>query len=213
MATSAFWGAMGGGIFQAAGPGVQGAFKSKKRKEFEKNYATTQKNFLKNRGAAYAEFQKELDAADQADDPARREQVLGQMMMAMTEEAISLDRFDEHIESLYNMQEMSQEEKEAFAAEGVELNEDLFKKYVPQAIELSNKIRKRYLKFADKNDHVPAMAMARNEVNIDIFEASITQEKAAIAKAKESPNYNKTSETTRNIVEARAQVQALTRRR
>lgn len=210
MATSAFWGSFGGGFFQMAGPAASNAFKSKKRREYEKNYATIQKNFLLNRGAAYAEFQKELDAADQAEDPARREQVIGQMMMQMTDEAISLDRFDEHIESLYNMKNMSEEEREAFAAEGVEYNQELFEKYIPQAIELSNKIRKRYMKHANKHDHVPAMAMARNEVSIDVFNTSISQEEAAINKAKESsPNYNKVSETSRNIAESRAEIEAL----
>lgn len=173
MMTSAFWGGLGGNLFQAAGPAAQNLFKSKERKDWDKNYATKQGDFLKKRGDSFSVLQKEIAAADEANDPLRREKAINEMMLVSTVEAIELDRFDEHMESLANMTNMSEEERIAFEeSQGIELNAELFKKYIPEITRAAQEVRRDYLKHLNKNDRGIAASLAMDDAHIRSFGAT-----------------------------------------
>ena len=211
MANSAIWGALGGVVMQGAlGPGTQNLFKSKDQKEFEKNYAKRQKDFIDNRGASFQELQKELALADQKGDPVQRDMVLESIISSMTSEALSLDQYDQHIESLENMLSMSKEEAEAFNQEyGLELDQELFKQSIPSAIETARNIRKRYSKHLNNNNtHQASISMAQNEVMIDSLSKSVDGYIKEI-ESEVNSDVLSVSERERSIAEKRAEVIAL----
>jgi len=174
MMTSAFWGGLGGNIFQAVGPRTQTLFKSKATRQSEANWAKMQAEFLENRGKSYEMMQKELAVADQNNDPVRRKQIINEMMIGMSLEALTVDQFEQHIESLANLAEMTAEEQAAYKeAHGIELDIELFKEYVPDAIRIANETKERYLKHLDKNDSGVAGMMASNDIHIAQFQERI----------------------------------------
>ena len=174
MMTSAFWGGLGGNIFQAVGPKTQTLFKNKATRQSEANWAKMQAEFLEKRGKSYEMMQKELAVADQNNDPVRRKQIINEMMIGMSLEALTVDQFDQHIESLANLAEMTAEEQAAYKeAHGIELDIELFKEYVPDAIRIANETKQRYLKHLDKNDAGVAGMMASNDIHIAQFQERI----------------------------------------
>lgn len=176
MKTSAFWGGLGGNLFQAAGKGVDKVFKGKTGRAREEAYAADQVKYIEHRGRQFAGLQKELAAADQANDPARRTIALNEMMMAMALDAVAMGKFDEHIESLQNMTELTPEEAAKYKDEhGVELNVDLFKQSVPEMIKLSEKVREKQLKYQDKYDSDISASLTRNDMNTEMFQNRIDE--------------------------------------
>ena len=174
MMTSAFWGGLGGNIFQAVGPKTQTLFKNKATRQSEANWAKMQADFLEKRGASYEMMQKELAVADQNNDPVRRKQIINEMMIGMSLEALTVDQFEQHVESLANLAEMTAEEQDAYKKEhGIELDIELFKEYVPDAIRIANETKQRYLKHLDKNDSGVAGMMASNDIHIAQFQERI----------------------------------------
>ena len=174
MMTSAFWGGLGGNIFQAVGPKTQSLFKSKATRESEANWAKMQTDFLEKRGKSYEAMQKELAIADQMGDPTRRKQIINEMMIGMSLEALTLDKFEQHLESLASLAEMTKEEQDAYKKEqGIELDIELFKEYVPAAIDIANRTRKSFLKHMDKHDTNVSVLMANNDIHIEQFQERI----------------------------------------
>ena len=213
MMTSAFWGGLGGNIFQAAGKGVSEAFKSKTQRENEKNYAKMQGDFLNKRGEAFKLMQQELAAADESGDPARREAAIADMMLSMTIEAISLDKYDQHIETLNNTMNMSKEEQDAFAKEqGIELNQELFKQYAPKAVKKSKEIKEIYDNHFKRNDSSVAAHLTRNDIQIGQFEEAISKDTKDIESLKAAvPGQERMSRQTKNIEDNKSKISALKR--
>ncbi len=211
MLTSAFWGGLGGNIFQAAGKGTSELFKSKTQRENEKNYAKMQGDFLNKRGEAFKLMQQELAAADESGDPARREAAIADMMLSMTIEAITLDKYDQHIETLNNTMNMSKEERDAFAKEqGIELNQELFKEYVPKAVKKSKEIKEIYDNHFKRNDANVTSHLTRNDVQILQFEEAISKDTKDIESLKEAvPGQEKMSRQTKTIEDNKTKISAL----
>ena len=211
MLTSAFWGGLGGNLFQAAGKGVGEAFKSKTQKANEANYAKMQGDFLKKRGESFKLMQAELAAADESGDPLRREAAINDMMLSMTIEAIELDKYDSHIESLTNTMSMSKEEQAAFAEkEGIELNQELFKQYAPKAIEASKRVKKTYENHLKRNSSSVAGHLTRNDIQVYEFEETIKKNrKEAESMKQEVPGADEMSQATRNITDNKSRITAL----
>lgn len=170
MLTSAFWGGLGGTVFSAVGGATNNLFKSKERRDYEDNFAQAQGDFLKERGRAYAQMQQEVMKADQSGDPVKRQEALSTMSMNQALEALGNDSLDQHIEMLNNMQNMSKEEAEAFAAQtGTDINLDLLKQSAPQAIKQAQELRTSFLKHSNKYDTDTAIVLARNDHDVSKF--------------------------------------------
>jgi hypothetical protein len=193
MLTSAFWGGLGGNIFQAAGQGTSELFKSTARKTAEANYATIQGDYIAKRGAGFKAMQQEIAKADQTGDPVKREAAIKGSGIQMAIDAIDNGKFAEYIESLQGMSKMSEEERIGFEKQmGVELDPDLFKKYVPGLIEQAYSLRTNYLKHANKHDSNIAAKMASNDHYIKSFNERANQVTKEIKEIKDSvPNSSK----------------------
>jgi hypothetical protein len=165
MKTSAFFGGLGGNVFQFAGKGVNEIGKGKKRRSYEKNYETVYRANLNDRAKAFMGLQIELADADQAGDVDRREAVLDQMMVGMTIDALNRGKFDEHIDALEGVANMTAEEKAKFAEKGTEFNSELANKLLPNLLEQAGEIREDYLRLADKYEANIAAKMASNNHN------------------------------------------------
>ena len=159
MMTSAFFGGLGGNLFQLAGKGVNEIGKGKKRRAFEKNYEGTYKATLADRAKNFMTMQQQLAEADQMDNVEAREMVLDEMMLMMTTDALHRGKFDQHIESLQGVANMTKEEAKGF---GEDFNLELAKKSIPEIIEKSEQMRLDYLKFSNKYDKNIAAKMASN---------------------------------------------------
>lgn len=172
MMSSAFWGGLGGNLFQAVGPASNNLFKSKATKEREDNYAKITGEFIEQRGAQFVEMQKILSQADQGTDPVAREHAANALLFNLTLDHIDLDKFDAHIESLNNLRDMTQEEVAGFKEQGTDVDVDLIKKYIPKAIEEAHKVRADYLKHLNKNEPGIARKLAENSYNTREFVAA-----------------------------------------
>jgi len=196
MLTSAFWGGLGGNIFQAAGQGSSELFKSGARRTAEANYATIQGDYIAKRGAGFKVMQEEIAKADQTGDPVKREAAIKGSGVQMAIDAIDNGKFAEYIESLQGMSKMSKEEQEGFEKQmGVELDPELFKKYVPSLIEQAQSMRTSYLKHSNKYDSNIAAKMASNDHYVKAFDERSRQVTKEIKEIKDSvPNSSKLTE-------------------
>lgn len=212
MKTAGFWGALGGAVFQTAGPGVNQVLKSKETKAFEKGYAERQHNFTTQRGQAYQMMQKELANADLMEDPDKRKTVINEMMTQMTVEAIELERFDNHIENLQALTSSTPEQLQEIAnGTGAELNAELFKKYIPEIIESAHEIRKDYFKILNKGVKSPtALALARNKKYKKDFRKKLKDISKEVDSMKtEIVGYNEVSDKLRRGGEVDRSIKAL----
>lgn len=193
MLTSAFWGGLGGNIFQAAGQGSSELFKSGARRTSEANYASIQGDYIAKRGAGFKVMQEEIAKADQTGDPVKREAAIKGSGVQMAIDAIDNGKFAEYVESLQGMTKMSAEEQAGFEQQmGVELDPDLFKKYVPSLIEQAHSLRASYLKHSNKYDSNIAAKMASNDHYVKAFDERSKQVTKEIQDIKDSvPNASK----------------------
>lgn len=193
MLTSAFWGGLGGNIFQAAGKGTSELFKSTERKNAEANYATIQGDYIARRGASFQLMQNEIAKADQSGDPVKRQAAIDGSGVHMAVDAIDNGKFAEYIESLQGMSKMSQAEQAGFEKDlGIELDPELFKKYVPSLISQAYSIRESYLKHSNKYDSNIAAKMASNDHYVKSFDNRTKEVTKEIQNIKDSvPNADK----------------------
>lgn len=211
MMTSAFFGGLGGNVFQAAGSGLNTLLKGKKRRAGEKQWEQSYKAELNDRAKSFAAMQLELSNADQANDAPKREAVLDEMMLQMTVDALHRDKFDEHIESLMGMANMSEEEIKAIKdKDGQELNKDLIDKYTPGIIEKAHEIRADYLKFSNKYDPRFAAKMAANNYRNKRYKEQVGKsEKNLKDIIQNMPSFGKMSTTEMERQEGKLKVQGL----
>ena len=163
MMTSAFFGGLGGNLFQVAGKGVNQLSKGKKRRASEKEYESTYKANLHERGKQFMANYIKLADADQKGNLDQRDVVIDEMMLGMTVDALHQGKYDEHIESLRGVAKMSKEELAEYAEKGMEINPELAQKYIPEIIKKSDEMRLKYLKYSNKYDANIAASMARND--------------------------------------------------
>mgnify|MGYP003642998701 CR=1 FL=1 len=179
MMTSAFWGGLGGNLFQLAGKGVNSAFKSKDQKEYEENAGKYYSEALKNQGVQMALLQQELSNVDMQDmSPATRKHVVDTIMLNMVGTALERGKYEQFYETIEQLGSMSSEDKTQFAVEnnGIEFNSELAKEYIPDVLKTADKMRKRYLKLRNQNHSaVAASKIAKIEIENTALNAKIDE--------------------------------------
>lgn len=190
MLTSAFWGGLGGNIFNAVGSRANDLFKSNSTLERERMYAENTAMYLRERGQSFEAMQLEIAKADQTGDPVKRKAAIEGSGVQMTIEALDNDKFDSYIESLNGMADMSDEERQGFQDKyGIELNDQMFKEYIPSLIEQAGKIKKSYLKYSNKYDSSIAAKLASNDHYINVFNERVFESEKEMQDIKKSiPN-------------------------
>tara|TARA_R110000772_G_scaffold62137_3_gene139650 strand:+ start:2936 stop:7486 length:4551 start_codon:yes stop_codon:yes gene_type:complete len=212
MMTSAFFGGLGGNVFQMAGKGLNELGKGKKRREFESNYEETYKTTLTDRAKSFMSMQQKLADADNNDNVEAREMVLDEMMLMMTTDALNRGKFDQHIEALQGIANMTKEEAKALQEQGGgEFNLELAKKSIPEVIKKSEEMRLDYLKFSNKYDANIAAKMAQNNYRTKRFVENSKKMDDKIQSITYSvPNVNGMSSTQLNKIEGVVKLKALT---
>lgn len=211
MMTSAFFGGLGGNIFQVAGKGLNELGKGKKRREFERNYDETYKSTLNDRAKQFMSMQQKLSDADNNDNIEAREMVLDEMMLMMTTDALHRGKFDQHIEALEGVSNMTKEEAKALEQQGGgEFNLELAKKNIPEVIKKSEEMRLDYLKFSNKYEGNIAAKMAQNNYRTKRFvENSKKMDEKIQSITYSIPNINAMSSIQLNKVEGGIKLRAL----
>lgn len=171
MMTSAFFGGLGGNVFQALGGAVDRAFKSKSRKEFEENMGKVYGNKLKTRAAQMQHMQKMLADADQEGLGDTRKEIIDNMMIDMTAEALENDSFEQFYETMEAVPKMTEEDKAEYAKEsGNEFDTELAKSYTPEILKTAENMRIKYLKHRNKFDPVTASRLTQLETQNERLE-------------------------------------------
>lgn len=211
MMTSALFGGLGGNIFQAAGKGLNELRKGKKRREFERNYEETYRSTLNDRAKQFMSMQQRLSDADNNDNIEAREMVLDEMMLMMTTDALHRGKFDQHIEALEGVSNMTKEEAKALEQQGGgEFNLELAKKNIPEVIKKSEEMRLDYLKFSNKYEGNIAAKMAQNNYRTKRFvENSKKMDEKIQSITYSIPNINAMSSIQLNKVEGGIKLRAL----
>ena len=211
MMTSAFFGGLGGNVFQAVGPATSELFKSKERKSYEKNYKVEQGNALKERGRAFVAMNNEIMKADQGTDPSARQKVINESMVQMTMAAIDSDQFDSHIAQLEGMSNMSEDERVGFEKDlGIELDPKMFQEHIPEAIKTAYEIRDSYFKHLNKFDAPIANVLARNDYHTRTFDNRSKEALKELNNIKSSiPMIDKLSKTYDEMASIKGNITAL----
>ncbi len=218
MWTSAFFGGLGGNLFQAAGSGINSAFKSKDQKEYEKNIGAYYQEAVKNDAARVGMLFQHLNKIDsEKASPEARKAVIDEMMMGMTINALESNQFELFYETLSNMAEMSEEDRENFkkVTEGEEFSNDLAKEYVPEVQKRALEFRDRYFKHRNQYEHQTAAKLTKLELENSNLETILekTSNDANIARKGMGTVWAKASDTVKTKMELRDRGTILRRRK
>jgi len=187
MKTSAFFGGLGGNVFQAAGKGVSKLTSANSKDEYQKALLDSYNKELKNRATSLAAMQQEISKSDIKDDATAedRQYIMDNHMVEMIADSINNDKFDSFMENLDGISKMSEEEKAVFKERtGQEFNSELADTYIPGIKEKAKAMKKAYLKIRNTVKSTPA---AVKIAKIDILNDMLAKKRAEYKKeAKES---------------------------
>ena len=217
MLTSAFFGGLGGNVFQMAGTGVNDAFKSKDRKSYEKNLAESYTEHIGNKSKQVSLMFQYLNQSDEKGSKVLRDQVINDSMMNLATEALEMDKFDQFYETIGLVSEMSEEDLKNFEAQaGQEFSPELAKQYAPQLQKKAIEIRDIYLKNRNSYSATTSSRLSRLEMeNKGLADRSVKgREQARILRGKAQESFKtKASESLHSKLALREKGQVLRRRK
>ena len=165
MLTSAFFGGLGGNVFQMAGPALNRALKSKDRKQYEEQLEKYYGEMVNNNAKQVSLLYHHLNESDQQTSPIQREAVINEMMLNMTAEALEADKFELFLESMDQISGMSEEAVQQYNEQtGSEFNRELAASYAPRIKQKALEMRDRYLKHRNHYNKRTSSALARLEL-------------------------------------------------
>ena len=191
MKTSAFFGGLGGNVFQMAGKGVSKLTSANSKDEYQNALLELYNKELKNRATSLAAMQQEISKSDVKDDATsdERQYIMDNHMIEMIADAINNDKFDSFMENLDGIAKMSEEEKDIFKERtGQEFNSELAETYLPGIKEKAEAMKKAYYKIRNTVKSTPA---AVKIAKIDILNEQL---------AKKRKEYKKEAEESREKV-------------
>lgn len=168
MKTSAFFGGLGGNVFQMAGKGLSKLTSANSKQEYQKALTDLYNKELKNRATSLAAMQQEIAKSDLKEDSTaeERQYIMDNHMIEMIADAINNDKFDSFMENLDNISKMSEEEKSIFKERtGQEFNSELADTYIPGIKEKAQAMKKAYYKIRNTVKSTPA-AVKIAKINI-----------------------------------------------
>lgn len=165
MLTSAFFGGLGGNLFQFAGKGVNSAFKSKNQKEYEETLGKYYEKTIKQDAQQVALMFQHLNSADQEESPVARKAVINEMMLNLTAKSLEANKFDQFYETLSQISNMSEEDRVSFEeGAGSEFDLKLAEEYIPQILTRSLEMRDKYLKHRNNYSAETSSKLSRLEL-------------------------------------------------
>lgn len=207
MWTSFVFGMAGGAVFQGVGPNAQKLFETKQDRENNRNFQKTQEDFIKGRGMEMAAKNAMVAQADQTGDENKMREARVAVNLSNTAEALAMNSFEQHVENLNSFKDITNEELNEYAEQGIELNRDMLNELVPQMVEESLQMRDEFYKIVNKNvDPGIAASVAYNKHYVNKFKAKSAEYKSYVAKALEFPG---ASTRAREIAKSKVNIQAL----
>lgn len=165
MLTSAFFGGLGGNLFQFAGKGVNSAFKSKNQKEYEETLGKYYEKTIRQDAQQVALMFQHLNSADQEESPVARKAVINEMMLNLTAKSLEANKFDQFYETLSQISNMSEEDRVSFEeGAGSEFDLKLAEEYIPQILTRSLEMRDKYLKHRNNYSAETSSKLSRLEL-------------------------------------------------
>ena len=160
MLTSAFFGGLGGNVFQGAGKMLNKLTTSKSQKEFQESIGQYYSKMVEDNAGQVALMMNHLAQVDQMGNGKLRGHVINESMLNMVGNALETNKFSEFTEAIRNIGNMSQEDVDALnkAYDSQDaFNPELAKEYIPQILKSAERMRDLYLGFRNKN-HNPTIS-------------------------------------------------------
>lgn len=180
--TSAVFGALGGALFQAVGPQAGELFKTKKQRDQNKNMKKMNEDFIKMAGMEIAQAHDFVAGADQEGNPLKMKGAREHLNLVTTMRAIETDSMDFHIETLNSMLNMTEEEAAVYKEQGIDIQPELLKEYIPGMIKAAREIEVDYLKYRNNNPQAIARKMTYNNHYVKNFTNLVGQSQTNINK-------------------------------
>ena len=183
--TSAFFGGLGGNVFQLAGRGISKLTSANSKDEYQAALLERYNNELKNRAMSLAGMQQTISKNDL--DPnataEEREYIMDNHMVEMIADAINNDKFDSFMENIDNVSKMTEEEKAVFKERtGQEFNSELAESYIPGIKEKAQEMKKAYYKIRNSVESTPA---AVKLAKIDVLNKMLAKKRGEFKKEAE----------------------------
>jgi len=181
--TSMLFGGLGGSVFQAVGPKVNDAFKSKDKKEFEASASENFNTALGDRNKVLAALQIQKNQADVNGTEREIEMAQDEIILEMVLDGIDSDNLEMVMSAIKNGPEMTAEEQEQFQKDnGYEWNSELAKEGADRALKIAEEVKEIHYKNLNKakNKNTDAnivKAMSRIEYENNKHSERITKSK------------------------------------
>ncbi|MGK0464759.1 hypothetical protein [Clostridium sp.] len=217
MLTSAFFGGLGGNLFQAVGGGLNNALQSKDRKEYEKNLGDSYADHLTNKSKQVSLMFQHLNNSDEKGSKVLRDQIINESMMNLATEALENDKFDQFYETIGLVSEMSEEDLKSFEEQtGDEFSPELAAQSAPELQNKAIEIRDIYLKNRDNYSPATSSRLSRLEMENKELYSRRDKNSADVQKIRNNARVNfkeKASESLYKKLELREKGQVLRRRK
>lgn len=149
--TSMLFGGLGGSVFQAIGPRVNKAFKSKDKKEFEANASENFNTALGERNKVLAALQIQKNKADQGGNEREIQLAQDDIIMSMVLDGIDSDNLEMVMTAIKDGPAMNEAEQAQFQEDnGYEWDADLAKSGAARALKIAEEIKAIHYKNKSK---------------------------------------------------------------
>jgi ribA/ribD-fused uncharacterized protein len=167
MMTSAFFGGLGGNLFQAAGSSINDVFKSKDTKEYESKLGEFYTKSITNNAKQVSLMFQHLNSADQKENPKEfRDMTINESMLNLTAQALEAGKFEQFYETIGLVSEMSEEDLKNFEeTTNQEFSPDLAKEHAPKIQKKALEMRDKYLKHRNNHNSVTSSRLVKLEMN------------------------------------------------
>ena len=183
MMTSAFFGGLGGNLFQAAGKGIDSAFTSKTDKEYQERLGKYYTETIKNDASQVSLMYQHLAQADEHGMGELRKTIINEMMLNLTTKALEADRFDQFYETMELISDMSTEDQTSFKeSTGEEFSPELAKQYSSEILKKSLEMKELYLKYRNKYGKTTSSRLSRLELENNQLDGVISKKQEEVVK-------------------------------
>tara|TARA_R110002049_G_scaffold231127_2_gene403459 strand:- start:52414 stop:56691 length:4278 start_codon:yes stop_codon:yes gene_type:complete len=149
--TSMLFGGLGGSVFQAIGPSVNKAFKSKDRKEFEASASENFNKALGDRNKVLAALQIQKNKADQSGNEREIQLAQDDIIMSMVLDGIDSNNLEMVMKAIKDGPAMTEEEQAKFQEDnGYEWDADLAKQGAERALQIAGEVKAIHFKNLSK---------------------------------------------------------------
>ena len=175
MWTSAFFGALGGGVFQLAAPAVQKGIAGLKGPSSAEEQANRKIQNIKEWAPKLREAQKRMNEADVTGNLKLIQEARTHSNLTRTMFALANNNAQTHLDFLEHMAGMSEEQLDAWNKEnpGSELDAEFIKENLPKLIEDSKRITELHSKNINKYDQKEALQLTEQEFLAETFKKEL----------------------------------------